>query len=310
MRVASFHVASKEGKQADVGVVPLPGLIGRDLENVNRWRGTVGLAPVKEEDLPQLAERIPVAGLTADLYDQAGENTGSGEKTRILAAVLRREGVAWFFKMSGDDELVAQQKPAFTEFLKSLTFPEATGQAALPPDHPAVGTDMGTMGGTGGMMPPNATAGDQPASTEGRPAWEIPAGWQEVPAGQFLLAKFAVSGAEGAQASVNISMSAGSGGGLLANVNRWRGQLGLGPWSESDLSARVQAVDIEGGKASFVDLTGTDPRSGKPTRLVGAIVPQAAQTWFYKLMGGADLVEQQKETFSRFVKTTKYSNAH
>src|SRR5436190_6051901 len=41
MRVASFRVNGKDGKQADVGVVPLPGLMGRDLENVNRWRSSL-----------------------------------------------------------------------------------------------------------------------------------------------------------------------------------------------------------------------------------------------------------------------------
>src|SRR5512133_3896881 len=37
MRVASFRVQDGS-KQAEMGVVPLPGLIGRDVESVNRWR--------------------------------------------------------------------------------------------------------------------------------------------------------------------------------------------------------------------------------------------------------------------------------
>ena len=36
MRVASFNVKGKDGKQADVSVVPLGGLAGGDLANVNR----------------------------------------------------------------------------------------------------------------------------------------------------------------------------------------------------------------------------------------------------------------------------------
>jgi hypothetical protein len=46
MRVASFRVTGKDGKQADVSVIPLPGLAGSDLDNVNRWRGQVGLPSV------------------------------------------------------------------------------------------------------------------------------------------------------------------------------------------------------------------------------------------------------------------------
>jgi hypothetical protein len=65
-------------------------------------------------------------------------------------------------------------------------------------------------------------------------------------------------------------------------------------------------ADIPGGKAMFVDLTGTDARTGQPARLVGAIVPQGGQMWFYKLMGDAKVVEAQKSAFTQFVQTVKY----
>src|SRR5437899_3203359 len=54
MRVASYHVKGKDGKMADVSVVPLPGMAGRDIDNVNRWRGQIGLAPVSEAELGKL----------------------------------------------------------------------------------------------------------------------------------------------------------------------------------------------------------------------------------------------------------------
>ncbi len=53
-------------------------------------------------------------------------------------------------------------------------------------------------------------------------------------------------------------MSPGDGGGLLANFNRWRGQLGLGPVTEADLAKEVQPLDLPGGKASVADITGQD----------------------------------------------------
>ncbi len=125
MRVASFRVAGKDGQQADVSVIPLPGLAGSDLDNVNRWRGQVGLAGVPEAELATLAQPVEIAGQPAKLYEQAGANSDSGQRGRILAAIIRREGVAWFFKMTGDDGVVAEQKPAFIKFLKSVSFPAA-----------------------------------------------------------------------------------------------------------------------------------------------------------------------------------------
>jgi hypothetical protein len=301
MRVASFRVPGKDGKPADVSVVPLPGLVGHDLENVNRWRDSVGLPPVAEEELPKLAQPVEVAGQPAQLYEQAGNAPGSGDKSRILAAIARRDGVPWFFKMTGDDALVTEQKPVFVEFLKTLTFEAAGASAPLPPSHPPIG---------GGMMPPSPAPAPAAASSQAKPGWQVPAGWQETAAGQFLVAKFLVKGADNAQAAVNVSASAGDGGGLVENVNRWRTQLGLDRMAESDINKLATPLVVgAGGKAVLVDMNGTDPQSGQKTRLVGAVVAQGSQTWFYKLMGSEPLVQREKDAFSQFVQTAKYSNA-
>ncbi len=294
MRRASFRVRAANGKTADVGVFP-PGIAGRDLDNVNRWRGQVGLAPISEEELARQAQSVEVAGQPAPLYDMAGKS-GSGDDNRILAAILHRDGGAWFFKMIGDSGVVAQQKPAFVDFLKSIAFTASTAQSSLPASHPPVD-------GSGLLSaPPTADA-----SAQGKPAWEVPNGWQEAPAGQFLVAKFNVPGSDAAPTSVNVSMSSGEGGGLAANVNRWRGQLGLAPIAEADkLQETLTPVDTPSGKAMFVDMTGTDARTGKQARLVGAIVPQSGQTWFYKLMGDEQIVGREKNAFQKFVQSAKY----
>ena len=125
MRVASFRIKGQGTKQADVSVIPLPGMAGGDINNVNRWRSQVGLAPVTQEQLAKLVEEVEIAGSKTSLYDQAGVNPAEGEKSRILGTILHRDETAWFFKMTGDDELVAQQKPAFVDFLKSVRFAAA-----------------------------------------------------------------------------------------------------------------------------------------------------------------------------------------
>jgi hypothetical protein len=296
MRVASFSVAGKNGQQADVSVVPLPGLAGGDLDNVNRWRGQVGQAAITAEEMAKTAEPVEMAGQTAKLYDQAGTNPGSGDKARILAAILRREGVAWFFKMSGDDALVAEQKSAFIEFLKSIEFAAPSAQTGLPPSHPPIA----------GMNMPNSVPS---SSDQAKPAWQVPTGWQEVPGGQFLVAKFQLAGENNAQAAVNVSMSAGDGGGALANVNRWRTQLGLPAFGEADLTKAAKSLDVSGSKAMFVDMTGTDARTQQKARLLAAIVPHAQQTWFYKLMGNEQIVDREAAAFTKFVQTAKYPDA-
>ncbi len=292
MRVASFVVEGKDGKQADASIVPLPGMAGSDLDNVNRWRGQVGQPAVTEEQVMTMAEPVEVAGQQAKLFDQAGTAGDSGLKARILAAVLRRDGVAWFFKITGDADLVRAQKPAFVAFLQSIQFTVAPATAQLPPEHPSLG-DSATPG-------PSETA---------KPIWQAPVNWQETAAGPFLFAKYQITGDGNAQAAVNISRSAGDGGGPLANVNRWRGQLGLAPLGEADLMKEAGSLDVAGGKAMFVDMSGTDARTQQKARLLGAIVPQAGQTWFYKLMGNDQLVGRESGAFTNFVQTVKYPDA-
>ena len=296
MRAASFRIAGKEIKQADVSVIPLPGLAGSDLDNVNRWRGQVGLAGVSEAELATLAQKVEIAGQAATLYEQAGTNGASGGKSRILAAITRRDGVAWFFKMTGEDDVIAGQKSAFIDFLKSVSFTSAAAKAQLPPSHPPI--DAGSM-----MAP---AAGTAASSGQPKPNWEVPSGWKEIPGGQFLVAKFALTDGANAQASVNVSMSPGDGGGMLANVNRWRNQLSLAPEAEADLAKELNPFDLPGGKATLADITGRDAKSGQKARLLAVVVPRSGETWFYKLMGSAPIVDREKDAFLKFVQTVKY----
>ncbi len=296
MRVASFKVAGANGKQVDVSVIPLPGMAGTDSANVNRWRGQVGLPTVTDDELQKTAENVVAGGQPAQLYDLAGKNPASGDTERIVGVIQHRDGMTWFYKMTGDADLAEQQKPAFVEFLKSLNFGAAAqSQPEMPAGHPAAGGDMGAL-----LSAPAA------ASSASKPNWQVPAGWQEVPAAQFLLAEYSIAGAGGAKAEVNVAQLSGDGGGLLANVNRWRRQIGLAALDENSLAGAATALDVTGGKATLVDMTGTDMRTSQPTRLVGVIVPMNGQTWFYKLMGDSGVVESQKAAFTQFVQGVKY----
>ena len=299
MRVASFAV-SENGKQADVSVIPLGGLAGTDPSNVNRWRGQVGLESLAEAELSKLAEKVTVGDQPADLYDLAGTAPGSGDAERIIGVILHRDDTSWFFKITGDADLVKQQKPAFISFLKSASFGGTAASpmdlSQLPASHPAIG-----------VTPPAIQTGG--AGAVEKPTWTIPAGWQEGQLAQFLVAKYVITGTDGATAAVNVSSLNGDGGGLLPNVNRWRTQLGLAPAAEADL-ANLPTTEASGGKATLIDFSGTDARAGKPARLIGAVLPLGGQTWFYKLMGDPNLVAQQKEALVKFVQSAKYPDAH
>lgn len=305
MRAAGFSIVGTNGQMAQVAVTPLPGMAGKESVIVNMWRQQVGLSELSEAETVKELAAVDIGGEPGKMFDMSGKSE-AGSVIRIVTAMMHRGEQSWFFKLQGDDELVTAQKTNFVAFLKSVKI-EATAAGALPDGHPPIaepalpGGHPPIAGGTSAAKP-----AAPPVAREGGPKWTAPAGWTEISGGQFLFAKFTIAGEGGAQAAVNVSTSAGDGGGLSANVNRWLGQIGKSPWSEAELAKNVKVADVAGGKVTFVEMNGADGRTGQPAMILGATTTQNGQAWFYKLMGEPKLVEAQREAFTKFVKGVNY----
>ena len=63
------------------------------------------------------SEPVTIDSMKGRLYDI------SGPSGRTVVASLPRHGATWFFKMRGDKDTVAEAKPVFLEFLKSVRYP-------------------------------------------------------------------------------------------------------------------------------------------------------------------------------------------
>ena len=285
MRVASLSAAGPNGESADISVIPLP-VIGHDLDLVNMWRSRVQLPATTDPAAVNAAKPVTIGQDQGRLFEFVSDKPISGKsRQRIVVAMLTRGTMSWFFKITGEDEWVTSQKEKFFQFLKSVTFAD---------------DELPQMA----EIPAAASGSDNSGSI-----WTLPANWQPVPPAQFLVAEFTIAGANGAKAEVNVASLTGDGGGVLANVNRWRGQLGLADLAESDLPQTAQKLEVPGGGATQVDFTGTDAKTGAATRLIGVIVSQNGQTWFYKLMGDPQVVAQQQGTFTTFIQSANYANA-
>ncbi|HMO66054.1 MAG TPA: hypothetical protein PKE47_12670, partial [Verrucomicrobiota bacterium] len=264
----------------------LPGTGGTDLDLVNLWPRQVILDPIGEAALAAHTEAIRVADGPAKLFEivEAGDAAAAGQQ--ILVVALAREGTTWFFKLSGDAPTVAAHREKLKAFLEVVRF-----TAAARPELAAA-------------RPPAAapSAGGAPL-----PEWTVPEGWRSEPPTQMVLARWA-AGAAGAEGVViTVSAFPGDVGGLLANVNRWRREVSLGEITATELPANTGAVTTMVGAATLVDLRGTDAQSGRPARLIAAVVPQGGQTWFYKLKGDEAAAEEQKAAFVQFVQSARYA---
>ena len=116
MRYASFSAPAEDGGKIDISVVTFPGDGGSDADNVNRWRGQIGLAPIDASTVTSQVAPLKTADTTFSTTDIAGD------KTRTIAAWTRRDGRVWFFKATGPNAAVEKEKPNFVKFIESVRF--------------------------------------------------------------------------------------------------------------------------------------------------------------------------------------------
>lgn len=136
-----------------------------------------------------------------------------------------------------------------------------------------------------------------------QPEWRAPQQWQALPANNIRRGAWAVSNAAGAKAEVTVTVFAGDVGGLLQNVNRWRGQIGLGDIDEGQLAQAV--VERELGQAPSRVVTLSNPQNGQTS--ITALVPHDNVTWFFKIMGDTALITEQSPQWESFLKSIHFA---
>lgn len=128
IRRAVFRVADG-AREAMVTVIDFPAgagpMISDPLSNVNRWRSEVGLEPLAADNLSAATEPIEIASLQASYVEAipaASKSQESNADHGTLAAMATSGDVVWFFKITGDRDLVVAQRDQFKSFLKSVRF--------------------------------------------------------------------------------------------------------------------------------------------------------------------------------------------
>ena len=277
-RTANFKV----GQETECYVTLLPGAAGGVLENVNRWRGQMGLGPTTDAEIGALAQLSLLGGPAPFVILEgnfSGMNGASGTGWLMYGTVFRARGGTLFVKMVGPAEEVRAEREKFVAFCGSIRRP--------------------------GGPPQTQNAGSQSSQGTARPsqfAWTAPGGWMEEPKRSMREVSYSIGDA--GEAECYISILGGGAGGVEANVNRWRDQVGLEPLSPKAISELPQ-VDVLGGKATLFEAAGEFTGMGDATAasgqaILGIIRELDSNVLFVKMVGPAELVNTERDNFISF----------
>jgi len=292
MRSANFRPAGDE--QAECYLTLLAGDGGGLAANINRWRTQLALPGMSAREIEELPHS-PMFGRDAVLVDFVGTWKGmsgseSREQWRLVGLLLVEPGGSAFLKMTGPDAVVAAERDAFRMLAGS--FRPAGGA-----HDPHAGHDHGPDDGHDHPhdFPPASDAppagGSAANDTAAGFTFTTPQGWRRAP--DRPARAFTLFAGQGEELECYVTTLAGEAGGALANVNRWRGQLGLASIGSAEL-ASMPTVSMLGGEAVLVECDGT------AASLLGASCNGPDGSVFVKMTGPRDLVRAQRAAFLAF----------
>ena len=127
-------------------------------------------------------------------------------------------------------------------------------------------------------------------------AWTLPEGWTQSVASGVRTAslKPAVAG----HVEVSLTVLPGTAGGNLANVNRWRGQLGLSAIDDAAIASLRATVQSKAGAFAMYDFTS---EGQKKRRMIVALAVVEGGTLFVKMLGDVAPVGAARQEFISLV---------
>lgn len=285
MLLAKYQIQGEDGVTVDVTFSTLRSAPGGLLANINRWRGQLDQSPFDEASLKQNTSTVVSGFGDAVFVDIQGLAPNADPKNdgRLIGAIAESGPSAWFFKLRGNEALASAEKENFIRWIESV-------KPAEPANVPMHGTPPGEQ-----PAPPAAPVGD------GSVTWQLPDGWVPVKGSSARYATIGLTGTDGSKAELAVTHFPGDVGGDLANVNRWRAQIGLPPVDEAALAPAITGIAAGPKTIKVIDATGPQ------NRCAAGWVAHGGETWFFKLTGPDPLISAEKAKFTAFIESIRFN---
>jgi hypothetical protein len=132
--------------------------------------------------------------------------------------------------------------------------------------------------------------------------WETPEDWQEQPPSAMRLASFLAT-VEQQKVDISLMSLSGGGGGMLANINRWLGQLDLNPIDEPQLNTMTEPLQAKFGEGVFIKLVNPEMAD---KAFLAAIFSAGQETLFVKATLPVAQLETFEDSFRSFCRSLDY----
>ena len=292
-KAASFLIQGKNGLVGKVAAMPFGPEVTM-LDVANMFGRELGMGVLSEEDLSAISEKKKLGEHEFEIARLGADDNSTVEQRSATIALLRDKSETWLMMMIAEPALANVQRPKFEQFLGSLTVlvskEEPKEEALNRFLHPPV---------TAESPPPFSPP---PAPVMPTPEWKVPEGWEEQPSSGPRVATFAIKGEGEAALDVSVTSFPGSMGGPLANLNRWRGQIGLAAIDVPiELLEYVVEREVDGRPAHLVELSNGD------RGMLAVMILDEERSWFVKALGDASLAKSQKANFEAFLDSIRFA---
>ncbi len=280
----SFQVKSPQGPTGRIGVMPFRESVS-SLEVANMFAREIGYGNLNEKSLAPLIEKKTLGNREFEWIRLEEQSPEKSART-ILLALFRQNSETWLFPFIAEKSTVDRELGNFSSFLQSTVL--RAGQEKIKARTNPAGTQQSTVASA---PPPNV------------PNWKIPTHWVAGSASSIRLASYKVIGDDGNELDFSVTSFPGDVGGLLANVNRWLGQIDMAAIDAQSLKNFVQPITIDGHEAQLVEAFSNQQA------FIAAILIKGNRSWFFKISGSALLAEEERNNFSSFLQSISFGKS-
>jgi hypothetical protein len=137
--------------------------------------------------------------------------------------------------------------------------------------------------------------------------WVLPEGWEEGKQSSMRLASYNVPLSGGEVGDFSLVQLGGVAGGVMANINRWRGQIGLGDATPEEIASSAHMHSTQqGGEYLHVTLINDD---NPDNAIIAGIFERPDFTLFAKLTASKAGVEEAQSSFEAFCNSVVFKDA-